>query len=380
MEAGASLVSHSYSDSQVRNIMGDSFDQVKFDKFRSEDGTLSKKNLMKIWMPHPGIGSTKSTYSVEYSRQPDFGYEEFLRIHLKMWCESFWGDENFGSRMWGGEHTAISMCLTMFGSWPRGHGPGQLLSEPFNDNRPVQERGISKEWLSAVWEWNETYMWWTPQTRVWISCFVKPITAAFGCSLYDFVPLEYRQPPDCFLSHSWDLALHCIFKAAAGDWNATSYWIDGFAINQHAYGDDIGKIGEIVNSISNTVVILRGEGPPSENLRCMYRSWCIYEITHTPDGCLKCAITAQNGNHEEYSEAVRAVDIQQAEATFPEDKEMIDKLVLDRFSDFEVANDIVRKCMLKGYYDFFCAGHGFGTPFTEPAMQAGRAFAESYYR
>ncbi len=287
---------------------------------------------------------------------------------------------DYGSKMWGGTDTAFSMCKTMFGSWPRGNGPGQLMLQPIHDEVPVEHRGVKKEWLDAVWAWNATYMWWTPPTRVWIECFVKPITLQFGCSLYDLVPLQYRKSPDCFLSHSWDLALHCIFKAAASaDWHATSYWIDGFAINQHFYGNDIGKIGNIVTSIRNTVVVLRGEGDAIENLRCMYRSWCIYEIVHTPDGCLKCAITAQNGDHNKYAQAIRDIDIFQASATYPEDKEVIDQLVLNRFGDFTAANKLVKKAMLKGYRDFFAHGNGFGEPGSAQAMKAGKRFGESYY-
>lgn len=254
------------------------------------------------------------------------------------------------------------------------------MMEPIHDETPVEHRGVTKEWLDAVWAWNEKYMWWTPPTRVGIECFVKPITFHFGCSLYDLVPPKYRKKPDCFISHSWDLALHCIFKGASySDWNASAYWIDGFAINQHNYGSDIGKIGEIVAEISNTVVILRGEGPPTENLRCMYRSWCIYEIVHTPEECLKCSITAQNGDHQEYANAIRSMDIRLADATFHADKEVIDNLVLAKFGDFETANALVQRVMLKGYRDFFAKGHGFGTVGSPEAMKNGKAFGEHHY-
>ena len=381
MGAGASFISkESFDHSEVRQIVGDGFDESKINEMKDSNGMVPKKKLLQVWMPQPGLGTTVNTNSVAYTRYPDTSYDEFLRYNLKSWCLAFWGHEDFGSKMWGGENTAMSMCKTMFGSWPRGNGLGQLMLEPIIDNKPVEERGVSKEWLEAVWKWNQTHMWWTPQTRVWISCFVKPITAPYQCCLYDLVPIQYRKNPDCFFSHSWDLALHCIFKASEGNWNATSYWIDGFAINQHAYGDAIAKIGSIVKQISNTVVILRGEGPPIENLRCMYRSWCIYEIAHTPEGCLRCAITAQNGDHNEYSKAIRVVDIRNATASYPSDKEVIDQLVLEKFSSFEHANEIVRRSIMKGYYDFFCEGNGFGTPGTAVAMSHGRAFADAHYK
>ena len=35
---------------------------------------------------------------------------------------------------------------------------------------------------------------------------------------------------------------------------------------------------------------------------------------------------------------------------------------------------------MKGYYDFFCEGNGFGTPGTAVAMSHGRAFADAHYK
>lgn len=370
------------SEEEVQSLFGSHFDKEKFDAYKSEStGKLNPYKLSKIWVPHPGIGKTLDTYEVDYIVNPDDLYDEYLKFSLQLWCKSFWGHPDFGNVMWGGEKTAMLMCKTMFGSWPRGNDAGMLLDKPLYDQMPLEKRGISKEWLTAAWNWISKYMWWTPQTRVWIECFVKPITFETGCSLYDLIPLEYRSPPDCFLSHSWDLAVHCIFKAASTseDWKATSYWIDGFAICQHFYGDDIGKIGQTVQDIGNTVVILRGEGPARENLRCMYRSWCIYEICHTPQEALKCAITAQNGDHEEYSKAIKDVDISQATATFMEDKEKIDQLVIEKFGNFDIPNSLVRKAIATGYIQFFSNGNGFGEVGDPAAMQIGKSFAEHYY-
>jgi hypothetical protein len=369
-----------FTEADVKKILGERFNQQQFDSLKSRDGTLIAHLISKMWLPSPGNGTTSDTYKVNYIQHPDKGYDLMLNLQLQLWCEAFWHTKDYGSKVWGGTATAFTMCKTMFGSWPRGSGPGQLMLQPIHDEVPVEHRGVKKEWLDAVWKWNEQYMWWTPPTRVWIECFVKPVTLHYGCALYDLVPVQYRKAPDCYLSHSWDLALSCIFKVAASeDWHATSYWIDGFAINQHRYSSDIGIIGNIVSSIRNTVVILRGEGEAAENLRCMNRSWCIYEMVHTPDGCLKCAITAQNGDHKQYAKAIREIDLFQASAPYPQDKEVIDQLVLNRFGDFSAANKWMQKTILKGYRDFFAHGNGFGEVGSAQAILEGKKFGETYY-
>ena len=349
------------------------------------EGKIPRWQVLKKWMPHPGVGKTKNCWQAEYTeRKPDYDYDLCLSANYDDWVRGCYTEGSASYNEWSDPEKkthVLMMSKSMFGSWPRGEGPGELLREPILDEVPVDERGIKKEWMAAVWDkWIGKEMYWYPLTRMFVSNFVKPITKPFQCDLYDLVPLNYRAKPECFLSHSWDTPIHCIFKACPEDnRGAQSYWLDLFCINQHCYGDDIGKIGKIVENIKNTTVVLRGEGVPEYNLRCMYRSWCIYEVVHTPNDCLNFFVTAQNGDHAAYGAAIRVVDVRNASALMSADKEDIDKRVVERFGSFEAANKLVRKLMLKGYLDFFSQGHGFGEPGTEDAMDKGRRYALQFY-
>lgn len=42
---------------------------------------------------------------------------------------------------------------------------------------------------------------------------------------------------------------------------------------QWTVGADVSFFAKIVRNIGNTILIIRGQGSPAENLRVMYRSW-----------------------------------------------------------------------------------------------------------
>lgn len=144
--------------------------------------------------------------------------------------------------------------------------------------------------------------------------------------------------------------------------------------DQRNPGTDVRAIGDVVRDIGHTVMIVRGQGEPAENLRLLYRSWCVYEIVHTPAGCLDAFITAQNGHHDECVEAINNMNVAQAQAVREEDKREIDRLVLQRFGTFDAANKLLGELIRSEYYKFFAAGYGH-----HGNKVSGEAFGAHFY-
>lgn len=75
-----------------------------------------------------------------------------------------------------------------------------LLPQP----RPptdVTKRGISLAFLRSLVDSGALKADWTIQQCV--DDFVRPVSAAFACCLFDLVPEAHAGPPKFFISHTW---------------------------------------------------------------------------------------------------------------------------------------------------------------------------------
>ena len=87
-------------------------------------------------------------------------------------------------------------CLRGLPRVPRGGGAGELLELPISSDLPLEGRGVSEEWVSALFVWMTTHCLFRIPTRVFVEAFVQLITAPHRCALYDFIPVAHRCLPD----------------------------------------------------------------------------------------------------------------------------------------------------------------------------------------
>ena len=137
-----------------------------------------------------------------------------------------------------------------------------------------------------------------------------------------------------------------------------SFWLDGFAITQHAVPGAIGvqqahpevsEIAEVIQEIGQTVLVLPGSGEPHFALRPCLRSWVLFEIANTPAGRLRVELGAAHSDldlHRLYRRAIDELSVGLATATYSEDKRMVDELLLHKFGDYERVNTMLTHVLL----------------------------------
>lgn len=282
----------------------------------------------------------------------------------------------------------IDGSLLLLQSWPRGSGPGEFLTEPASPlDTPVIERGIKREWWLAVVN-RAPFAY----TRVFVDCFVKPVTRASSCALYFFIPPEYRCKPDVFISHSWDGSIWDL--RPPNDVNGV--WVDTLVVNQHPVKvkdvkddspstvldlyPDVGEIKNAIVSIGRTQLcipfsvsddhcflssnvdtiggsvgsamnaVVASQNAVFADLIPFRRSWCVFEMMFTPPGKLSVFLGWNTWKLQEHLGIIKALErlkVEDAETTSVTDKETIDGYVLDRYSSFSEANmDLYRITLL----------------------------------
>ena len=142
-------------------------------------------------------------------------------------------------------------------------------------------------------------------------------------------------------------------------------WLDTFAITQHRskrQSQEISLIGKLVRAIGVTVLVIPGTGTPDFAIKPISRSWCVYEIVHTPAGCLvpRAGLHPDIDDisfHQKLAAQIATCDVRGAEAFKLQDKAMIDNLVLEKCGSFESADHIVRVAMLRAFAERY-SGQG----------------------
>ncbi|KAG1659926.1 hypothetical protein FOA52_015364 [Chlamydomonas sp. UWO 241] len=128
-----------------------------------------------------------------------------------------------------------------------------------------------------------------PTQHVVIDSIVKPAPAARHCRYVDLVGAPVSDGrPFYFVSHTWSR----VFAETVGQleehftseaqsiWRCGQpvlpltdvfVWFDLFAINQHAFEGDLGRLQEVVADAEQTQMIIDQEGA------VLTRIWCLYE-------------------------------------------------------------------------------------------------------
>ena len=153
----------------------------------------------------------------------------------------------------------------------------------------VTERGVTLRSLLQLVEGGAVDGSWTIQQVV--DRFVRSVTAAAMCCLFDVFPEPSTGHPQYFVSHTWSRTLNNLlhqlkvhFKVGApGDAAAgVVLWLDIVAINQHPYeargcllNDDVANLARVVQATERTLFCLDPE--------CVVlgRIWCVYEAWQT---------------------------------------------------------------------------------------------------
>eukprot|EP01043_Picozoa_sp_COSAG02_P057209 COSAG02_NODE_6906_length_3296_cov_2.229903_1_plen_538_part_00 len=331
---------------------------------------------------------------IEETQPPSSGWEERLLQHAtyyeqerNKWKSSRGQSPTTNAEALDHRFKACKFCLA---TWPRGGGPGELLYEPIIDGTPTSERGVREEW------WREACNRapFVP-TRIFVEAFVKPITRGAHCALWFFIPERFRESPlgngGVFISHAWDLAMWDIRPE-----QGSILWMDTIAIPQHdakrattrsswritlpsrertylpakefyetqalpipdCMGETRATLVSTVQAIQNTLLILGGTDVA---LLPLTRSWCCYEIAHTPQNKLKVRVGWSSwdvGVQQQNRQLIDSLDLQQAETKDPTDKEMIDHSITSKWGgescSFEEANRAIRARVLHGYFVTVC--------------------------
>ena len=307
---------------------------------------------------HPFVGEHRQQIVV--TQPPDEGWEELLRLHTRFYVQEI---EAPAKRLATGSPGFEEICARRFGAcrlflaaWPRGTAAGELLSEPIIDETPPRNRGVNAEWWMEVAR-RAAFV----PTRIFVEAFVKPVTRAAQCALWFFIPEQFRQTPDAsdgvFISHAWDLSMWDIRPE-----EGSIVWLDTLAVVQHravvpdgapaeeAYPELLDLV-PTVQMIANTLLILGGD---AHGLLPLARSWCCFEVAHTPPGKLRVRAGWSTWELDEQTEirhGIDALDMAQAEAFDQDDKKMIDDLVVKKFGSFENANRVIRSSVLHGYFE-----------------------------
>eukprot|EP01047_Picozoa_sp_COSAG01_P052009 COSAG01_NODE_5425_length_4271_cov_24.200623_1_plen_872_part_00 len=310
---------------------------------------------------HPFVGEHRP--KIRETNAPAEGWAEMLQTHTDFYVQDvIVPTHRLPGRAFDQECSRrYDACHHFLATWPYGSGAGELLAEPIIDATPPRQRGVRADWWLAV----ASRAAFVP-TRIFVEAFVKPVTKAAQCALWFFIPEVFRARPDpphgVFVSHAWDLSMWDIRPEPD-----SIVWLDTLAIVQHpvlgpggaklpadeAY-IEIRDLVPTVEAISNTLLILGGGGGISAApLLPLARSWCCYEIAHTPKGKLRVRVgwsTWELKEQQQIRLEIDAMDMAKAEAFDPKDKQMIDELVQQKLGSFEKANAVIKDSVLRGYF------------------------------
>jgi len=184
------------------------------------------------------------------------------------------------------------------------------------------------------------------------------------------IPVEEIGKPDIFVSHAWDMELQELIEALREwrqeqfnqRWGTCSWlpkkmksstepflWLDFLALPQPGIdaavvqNTDCKKIKEALCNTIQTIgdVVLCSD----LNFKPLKRSWCLFELAKAHQlGVTYHLATSGEFDRVCQSEArarAKIVDVANAKSGNPNDKRMIDQLILQEFGNFEKLNTII---------------------------------------
>ena len=163
----------------------------------------------------------------------------------------------------------------------RGSGAGELLEVPIRSDTPIEERGVSVEWLSAFAMWMVESRLFKLPVRVLVEAFVQLITLEHGgCALFDFIPPAFRAVPQIFACHAFDDDVFSLLAALSAP--RVAPWISFVAVGSgEIYPSRVAVC--VAACPLGVLVCLGGRGEPHEALRPLLRLWCLLEICTAPE-------------------------------------------------------------------------------------------------
>ncbi|KAG1671285.1 hypothetical protein FOA52_010856 [Chlamydomonas sp. UWO 241] len=215
------------------------------------------------------------------------------------------------------------------------HATGSLTQQRPPDH--VSRQAVNLDWLL------NTFLAQHPEvaakkmsTQQVIDTIIKPATAARNCRYADLVGAPVSDGrPFYFVSHTWSRQfaetvgqLERRFRPEAQHvWRRGQpliplgdvfVWFDIFAINQHAFEGDLGRLQEVVSDAEQTLMILDQAGA------VLTRIWCLYEAFHSGrkgPGCL--ALLSYGIDFAPLKQVFIDLDVASAQATGKADLDRI---------------------------------------------------------
>lgn len=236
-------------------------------------------------------------------------------------------------------------------------------------------RGLS---LNALLKLVSQYDLWNVPTYKVVCEHVTPLTSPDATGLTtpvrmcDLLDIRDVGEASVFVSHSWGNPFGLIVAACGEfeEWlksrneitSTTYYWVDTHAIIQHKLtqqSDDLRQLEEVIQHVKYTLLVLDDNAAP------LTRAWCLYEIATTIlSNSKKLHILA--GHLDDSHQLVKCerahiwsmfydVKMENAEATFPSDLEMIfaraQQVQWEGKQGFEAVNWMLQRALIDMKFD-----------------------------
>ena len=322
-------------------------------ELREATGTPSMSTPGKSAAAGAG-GSVRASWGLSRSfRLDDDAVDEFARNYL----DAIAPKDQYGKDV--PRDALVEDCMSLFKEWPRGEGPGELLSKPVPlspEHTPIAARGVKVSWLLAAWSVlkNNTKKMFVP-TRAFVEHFVRPLLRKENATAFlELVPPAFRAAPHAYMCHAWDGWLRQVLflsDLVTREWPADSaVWIDVFALPQKAEPNGSNALAlveqtkDTIAAIKRTLVVLPGDGHDRFAVLPLYRSWCLFEIAMTPPGALqsKIGLHGDLGDvdfHKRVADRILSFTWGQAVATLADDKRVIDQFVSEKLEGGAAAGE-----------------------------------------
>lgn len=354
--------------------------------------------IASIEEERPNVQACNSTTSTEESAatlypNPFFQPDKF-RLCYEQWKKVVGQDtlNNKGIT----EESLRWTCHLICARFPRGSHCGALLWDPVMDDTPLEQRGVSMQWLQSVYAWMQPVLQSKEgcnlPTRLFVALFVEPLILQSTATLeqqqpiplYYFVPIQFRGKPQVFLSHAWDSWLRQLLY-----WDSTSLpgrlakkrglsntflWLDAFAVVQDAGSDkqqkEVAQIGRVVRSIGQTCLVLPGHGTIHFALLPARRSWCCLEIAYSQNLSARVDITHHQlqqpphhntSFHQSLIDEISQLKCSDAETSNDNEKKAIQGL-LDQDFGLGRVDHLVQRSILKAFYEQYSRAAIYGSP------------------
>jgi len=246
-----------------------------------------------------------------------------------------------------------------------------LLTNCVAESTTVEQRGVT---LSFFINWARFHSKKYPglRTRDLVTNIITPDTRNEPGPYWIKVPQEDRGPPDVFISHAWDMYVDELVDAIV-DWDAhyssdccwgcgccfdfcchkiesqilrdPILWIDIFAIPQNKgfhNTNDVQMLDKTIGSIGHVVLCTDLEYTP------MTRSWCLFELANAyrfntkTDFGLSGTKCSHSSARSVPFEPFQDIDVENADTSNPQDKKMINSLIIEQFESFQFLNQVIQ--------------------------------------